>query len=239
LQSDKILNDGKTLFLKNPGIRTSICRYLATLNFSQTTSSTMLEILSQGKYYDDVALFYLVKTITDWHIPDDKYSQSFLNKVYQKIDSIQQPFEFYCALWFAAKYQKPNNILNLIDNHKFLWMYDSFLRRQVVSVMPRILSFKPDYCSKMFEKELNAGVEDSMSVANNISYLAQLETFPSKINSYLFPNCKQNPYPLSKYLILLCCLNSKNIQNNDKIKAKVMDYIHDPWYKKRIEMYIY
>lgn len=174
LCSKKILDEAKILFLNNPGIRRNVSYYLSELGFSSETSIVVLEILNEAKNYDDVILFYLTKLLTDWQIPNNENGTKFIEEIYITIQKVNKPFTFYCALWFAAKYKKPKEIIVLIQGKKSLWSYDHFLRRQVISVIPRILSYKPEFCQKMLADELSSGMEDSTSVAANINYLGKL-----------------------------------------------------------------
>ncbi|MBW4454410.1 MAG: hypothetical protein KME55_17820 [Nostoc indistinguendum CM1-VF10] len=86
-----------------------------------------------------------------------------------------------------AKYGKPQEILSLIQSKKSLWIHDPFLRRQTISVIPRIIFYRHDLCQKMLDEETSSGLEDSGSVASNIRYLGKQEKLSFDLNAYLFP----------------------------------------------------
>ncbi len=239
LKSNILLGDIRELFLKHPSIRSNIIYYLSLLGFSEKTSKVVIEILENLKVYDDVTLFSIVKLLTDWSIPNNQHCKDVLDRIYSILKKNKKPFDYYCTLWFMAKYSKPQETLSLIQSNKSLWIHDPFLRRQIISVIPRIVFYKHDLCQKMLDEETSSGLEDSGSVANNIRYLGKQEKLSFDLNAYLFPKNKQTPYPLAKYLILLACLSSEHLKSDESVKKKVFEYVNDPWYLHWLEIYVY
>jgi len=236
LNSLAFLDVATEFFMKYPAIRENICYYFRLIRFSEKASDAILTILNSSSFYDDVSLYLLVKVLTDWEIPFNKEGKKFVKNIFNiLVKKEPTAFEFYCYLWFAAKYARPNKLLGEILSKKRIWKQDPFLARQVVSVMPRLLPFKEEAVRKLLEEQMAFGPRDAASVAQNIKELSQLEKVPTKLRSYLFPRQKPNIYPLSKFLILYTVLFSDVVR--DFVLGKVNNIIDDPWYKFWIKEY--
>lgn len=236
-KSDSFNKEAKRIFYEYPNSRKNVGIYFSSLGYSETRMDILYEIITSSNIYDDISLFYIVKAIIQWKIPFSQKEYSRLDKTASILSKHNDFLGFYCSLWLSAKYRKPEDLISFILSNKSFWENDPFLRRQVVSILPRIFPYRPEWVEDRIEEELINGVEESASVASNIKYLSQLETIPFKINSYLFPTQKQKIYPLPKYLILFCCLQSRNIQRSENTRKKVSDYVKDPWMQHWISLY--
>jgi len=239
LKTIVLLKDATSLFKRIPAIRGHITYYLNTLGYKKSTSKAVLKIFREVKVYDDVTLFHVSRLITDWKIPRNKEGKEFILSVTNCISKPTSAFELYCYLWFAAKYERPNKILSVIDSKKAIWEQEPFLTRQIVAILPRIIPFKPDRVNTILQEQISIGLEDAASVAQNIIKLGKIKNLDKKLRFYLFPKQKQKVYPLSKFLILYSILNSESICNNDQIREYIDEYITDPWMKYWIKEYIY
>jgi len=239
LKSDLFLRDAVEIFICHPDIRKNVIFYLQSLDYSMSTAQAVQRILSEARIYDHVALFSLVKLLTEWKVSTDVQGVDFLEQVFYRINSMNKdPMTYYCLIWFAAKYLKPNEIINLVINNEAVWKNNNFIGRQVVSVTPRYIDYRQDLAMNFLDGEITRGVEDSASVASHIKYLRGLEAVPFRLNSYLFPAQRQKKYPLPKYLILLASLGSDAFKNQaEKYREKIAEYLDDPWYIKWIDTY--
>ena len=236
LKSLEFLPIAEDFFLEYPAIRGNICYYFKLLGFSKKTGKSILKILQKASFYDDISLYFIVKLLTDWHIPYNKLGKSFVKHILKLLKKDEfTKFQFYSYLWFAAKYERPNKILGCIQTQKKLWKQDAFLARQVMSITPRVLPFKEDVVASLLEEQISFGPRDAAFVAQNINELAKLKKLPQKLRMYLFPNQKPQFYPLSKFLILYAALLSENTRQT--ILSKVYDYIYDDWYLYWINEY--
>lgn len=239
LESRTLLPQAIKLFKRNPGIRGHVTYYLSCLGYGRYTKDAVLKLLKEVKVYDNVTLFYLSRLLTDWTIPKDKAGEAFVKQILEYFAKPNSVFELYCCLWVAAKYARPNYLLSIIFSKKSIWSQEPFLTRQVVAVLPRIRSFKPDDVSRILEEQISIGPADAASVAHNIKELESVEFLGSKLTPYLFPTNKPKFYPLSKFLILSSVLQSEKIRKNKDVKNNVYKYVDDPWLKFWIEEYIY
>ncbi len=236
LRSIEFLSIAEEFFQKYPAIRGNICYYFKLLGYSRHTKKSIIKILQNSSFYDDISPYLIVKTLTEWNIPRDKLGRSFVNNVLKLLKKEQfTKFQFYSYLWFAAKYERPNKILSFIQTQKNLWKQDAFLARQVISITPRVLPFKEDVVARLLEEQISFGPRDAAFVAQNINELAKSKKIPQKLCMYLFPTQKPKFYPLSKFLILYATLLSEKTRQT--ILSKVNDYIEDDWYLYWIEEY--
>ncbi|WOD40545.1 RNA-directed DNA polymerase [Nodosilinea sp. E11] len=240
LRSEFFLRDAKDIFIRRPGCRKNVIYYLEALGYRESAAQIVEEILKEVRIYDGVALFYIVKLLTDWQIDTDEKSVSYINRISLVIRSLDDvSMNYYCLIWFAAKYFKPNEIIGLIQSTESVWKSDNFLSRQVVSVVPRYMDFRQDRAIDFLDAELTRGIEDSASVAGNIKFIRGLKKMPFRLNSYLFPTQKQKIYPLPKYLILLSFLGSNAFKYKKySFQEKIRESFSDPWYIKWIDTYI-
>jgi hypothetical protein len=218
------------LFKEQPGIRPNILRYLSMLGFSKSTSDLILSIINETKRYDDVTLFQFVKIITEMKVPRNKIGHNFIKEFRNILSKTHLNFGLYCRLWFGAKYDKPHQLLNLINNSRTQWVNEQFLARQIVSILPRIYNIDRDETNHIIEDQLKSGPRDAASVASNIQNLFSVERLDKRLSSYLFPEKIQKPYPLSKFLTLLAVLSSKKLSNTYRNKIDIRKYIDDPWF---------
>lgn len=121
-----------------------------------------------------------------------------------------------------------------MQSRKSLWEQEPFLTRQVIAILPRVRTFKPEVVETILQEQISIGPEDAASVAHNILKLESIERLDKKLTPYLFPTIKHNTYPIAKFLILQSILRSKNIKSDINIKTKIYDHITDPWMKRWI-----
>jgi hypothetical protein len=240
LNSKKILNKVPKLFSENPGIRQNLLYYLSSLGYNERTSEIVLKVLDELKLYDDISLFNICKLITEWNIPTNENGINFI----KKIDSIitifsskrKNPFDFYCLLWIKSKYSHPEDLFVFIGRYENLWKSHPFLRRQVTSIMARLLLYKEDSIRKELSMQIATAEPQVVSVATSILYFKDSTSIEGKVKMYLFPKSKQETYSLQKFLVLCSFLNSETYRTDADIQNKVREYITDHHYKKWIEL---
>ena len=167
-------------------------------------------------------------------------SKSFLKEFEKLITafSIKRkiPSDFYCILWFRAKYSHPKELLNFINKYQNLWQTDSFLRRQVTSILSRLLITNNKTVIALLFNQISSGITNTVTLANQIFQFSNIERLDNKLNFYLFPKEIQRPYPLGKFLVLCSVLNSEKIRTDKLFKEKIRYQIKDPYYLKWLDI---
>lgn len=232
LLSDKYVN--------YPGLRTQLLMYLAKIGYKKKSADVVLEILDTIDIFDDLSLYQLCSLVTQWEIPLNDYTKEFIQKIEDKITSFsfkrKIPSDYYCLLWFKAKYNHPEDLLKFIDKYKNLWQTDTFLRRQVTSILSRLLITNNRSVEKLLFNQISSGVINTVTLANQIFQFQSIDKLDNKLSFYLFPQNVQRPYPLGKFLVLCSVLNSEKIRTNIIIRDKIKEHIFDPYYLKWIDL---
>lgn len=230
IKAKNFLDTAKDLFLQSPNLRQHITFYIQYLGFNTKTAKIIIEILENVKIYDDITKFYITKLLSNISIPRNKMGIAFINEISKFYNKPQNDFDYYCTLWFYAKYKEPYEILSLIENKRDIWINEPFLSRQVVSILPRIIVFKEEKVLEILEEQISNGTPDAASVAKNIKNLLNIKSIDKKLNPYLFYKNKPTTYPLPKFLILLTVLQSSELIKKEEIIKKAKENINDVWY---------
>ena len=230
LQTRRLLKYSFDLFQDYPDIRPKILFYISSLGFKKRSAEILHNILDNVNYYDDITLFNLVQVITEWIIPKTKTGYSYIKVFDRKLQGYESRFDLYCYLWFSAKYLPQNKLLSLIHNTKDKWLYDSFLSRQIASLLPRIYNFRRIKHDELSHMILATGLKSPTSIIINQRDLRQLEKLNNRLNLYLFPQHRPKTYPLYKLLILTNLLHSEAIRNNKDYMNKIREHVVDPWH---------
>jgi hypothetical protein len=239
LQSKQLLKKVPVLFNEIPGVRGNLLYYLSSLGFAKRTSEIVLNILKELKLHDDISLFNVCKLVTDWEIPITKESDEFIKAFIKQVKSFsierKQPFDFYCLIWVKTKYEHPDELLKFINDYDYIWKTHPFLRRQVTSIMGRLLNYRKDEITKFLQSQIATSEPQVVSVANSILEFSKIKTVEQKVKMYLFPQSKYRTYPYQKFLVLCSFLNSEVYSKNEDIKKKVLENISDPYYLKWLD----
>ena len=139
---------------------------------------------------------------------------------------------FYALLWFKAKYSSPKSLLRFIKTYENIWKTDAFLRRQATAVLSRLLVMDSEVPRALLTEQIASGAMGTVSVANQIAFFELSEKIEPKMDMYLFPNKKQRPYPLGKFLVLCSVLNSDKIRKSKSIAKKIGEHVLDPFYRR-------
>lgn len=234
LKSPRLLTEIPNIYVSNPVLRPNLLMYLSQFGYSRKTASIIIEILKEIDIFDDLSLFQICNLITDWEIPINDESKLFLREAEQLINSFsvkrKNPSDFFCILWFKAKYNHPDDLLSFLNRFENIWQTDTFLRRQVTAILSRLLKTNSKMVEKFLFNQISSGVTNTVTLANQINYFSTIEKLDSKLTFYLFPRKPQRPYPLYKFLVLCSILNSEAIRSNETIKAKIKYQIKDPYY---------
>jgi hypothetical protein len=239
LNSLQILPNIPDLYINYPDLRGNLLYYLKNFEYNSKTSEKVIEIIKNIDIFDDLSLYQLCLLVTEWEIPINEKSKEFLiefeNLITKFSKSRKTPSDFYCLLWFKAKYSHPETLLKFINEFQYIWQTDSFLRRQVTAILSRLLITNNISVTKLLSSQISSGVANVVTLATQILTFSENEKLDFKLQTYLFPKNTQRPYPLGKYLVLCSVLNSETIRNDASIKLKIKKHINDPYYLKWLE----
>lgn len=239
LQSKQLLKRVPTLFNEFPGVRQNLLYYLSALGYSKRTAEIVLGVLDKLKLHDDISLFNVCKLVTDWEVPCTKEAETFVEIFINKVKSFsikrKKPFDFYCLVWVKTKYEHPDELIKFIDDYDYIWKTHPFLRRQVTSIMGRLLNYRKDRITKFLQSQIATSESQVVSVANTILIFSELKVIEQKVKMYLFPQTKYKIYPYQKFLVLCSFLNSETFRQDDDIKKKILENITDPFYLKWLD----
>jgi hypothetical protein len=227
-------------YINFPGLRTQLLIYLSKIGYNKDSAKVVLEILDTIDIFDDLSLYQICSLVTVWEIPLNDDSKEFIRKFEEKITTFsfkrKISSDFYCLLWFKTKYNHPEDLLRFIDKYKNLWQTDTFLRRQVTSILSRLLMTNSKSVEKLLFNQITSGIINTVTLANQIFQFQSIEKLDNKLSFYLFPQKIQRPYPLGKFLVLCSVLNSEKIRTNKAIQEKIKQHIFDPYYLKWIDL---
>lgn len=220
------------IFEDYSGIRTNVCSYLYSLGFNKESAEVFKSLL-EIKQYDDISLFLLVSLATDWDIGHSDDGKNFIDqtlKYLKKLPIKDREFNFYSYLWFAAKYEQPQQLYNHLNKYQNFWIRSPFLTRQVASILPRLLpNFGKEY-EELSNFILQRDYNDSSSVIYNFKEIRTAENI-RYLKEYLFPaNKHKKGYPLSKFLILYNFLLNGSSNKYIDIRKEISKHIQDSWF---------
>jgi hypothetical protein len=239
LKSTALLTLLSEKYVNYPGLRSHLLMYLSNVGYNKKSSEVILEILDKMDIFDDISLYQICLLVTQWEIPVNDQSKDFLSKFESKVTAIsfrrKLPSDFYCVLWFKAKYNHPEDLLKFIEKYKNLWQTDSFLRRQVTAILSRLVVTNSKVVEKLLFNQISSGITNTVTLANQIFLFSKVDRLDGKLSLYLFPKNHQRPYPLGKFIVLCSVLNSESIRTNKVIKDKVKEHIKDPYFLKWLD----
>jgi hypothetical protein len=239
LRSQQLLKKVPTLFNEYPGVRQNLLYYLSALGYTKRTSEVVIKVLNELKLYDDISLFNICKLVTDWKVPLNREAKSFITLFIDKVKSFsikrKKPFDFYCLIWVKTKYDHPDDLIKFINDYDYIWKSHPFLRRQVTSIMGRLLNYRKDEITRFLQTQIATSEPQVVSVANSILTFSSLQSIEQKVKMYLFPQKKYNIYPYQKFIVLCSFLNSETFSQNEDIRKKVLENITDPYYLKWLD----
>jgi hypothetical protein len=238
-----LLSIVSSLFIDFPNLRKSIISYLTIINYSKKTAEIILTILTNISIFDDISLFQLTNLVTTWFIPYTTDTRDFLIKFEDQIIQFskkrKQPTDFFCLLWFKAKYSAPKVLIDFIYNFQNIWENDLFLRRQVTGVLARLLYLNDIKINRLLDAQFLSGNINIVTLANQLKLNSELDNMDNKINLYLFNKNFKKPYSLQRFLVLCSILNSPRIRENKDVRNKIKRFIFDPYYIRWISHQYY
>lgn len=240
LKSTALLTILSKIYVEHPGLRANLLIYLSRIGYTKKTSEVVIQILKSIDIFDDLSLYQLCSLVTQWEIPINDQSKSFLKEFEKLITSFsfkrKIPSDFYCILWFRAKYSHPEELLKFINKYQNLWQADSFLRRQVTAILSRLLITNNRAVEALLFNQISSGITNTVTLANQIFQFSSIKRLDKKLNFYLFPEKIQRPYPLGKFVVLCSVLNSEKIRTDKVVKTKIKSQIKDPYYLKWLDL---
>lgn len=239
LKLKTLLNILANVYVNYPGLRQNLIYYLAGIGYTKQTAKAVNNILELIDVFDDISLYQVCNIVTEWQIPINDESKKFLKDFEDKITtfSIKRKVssDFYSLLWFKAKYNHPENLLEFIEKYKYIWQSDSFLRRQVTAILGRLLISNNIAVRKLLNNQISSGITNTVSLANQIYYFSNMNILDQKLNFYLFPKNMTKQYSLTRFMVLCSVLNSENIRKNPEVRSKVLEFVKDPYYLKWLD----
>ena len=243
LKSDKLLKYVTSLFAEHPSLRQGLLRYLGALNYDKQNGEIVLKICESTGIYDDTSLYQLCNLVTSWTISESEQTAAFLSAFEAFLIATSKLrktfFDFYCILWFKAKYRNPDDIWQFMNHYQNIWKNSPFLRRQAVALTSRLISSHRTETFDLLKAEIFSGNTNTLTLANQIISFSKKLTLDRKLRYYLFPINIQRPYPLSKFLVLCNLLSSESFRNNNIVKELVIKHIDDPYYRLWIKSQFY
>lgn len=233
IRSDYLCSYVRKIFVTKPSLRQKIGRYLTSLGPKKKVKSIVIDLLRDISPYDDVTVFELIKVATELKISLRGTDRVFVNDLLRITKTYEEGFLLYCRFWIVAKYGTPNLVLKTIESTRHQWSKDSFLKRQMISILPRIAHAYPDQYRDHINECIVNGPRDCASVAANLLSLTTDGKVLSRVRPYLFPINNSRSYPLSKFLIGLAVLDQ--VSDKENFKVDLMIQANDPFYNFWIE----
>ncbi len=222
----------RDLFLKQPALRSSVLIYLARLPFRKRVASTFVELLDKTEVYDDATRFAFVEAIVNWEVPFDTNGKAFVSEINKRLRKPKSPFDWFCYIFFLTKYGEPNEILTVSGQGKAHGAREPYFARQRMAVLTRGLGINAKTVMSQWKKEISTGSTDSASVANNLLSFSN-KSFPRRRDHqyfYLFPQNRQHPYPIAKFLLLCVVAYNEKINGKSLKRPEILSHVQDPWY---------
>src|SRR5690606_35971445 len=102
LNSTRLLIDLPTIYIEHPGLRQNLIYYLLKIGYRKGTANNIIKVVENIDVFDDISLYQLCFLVTQWEIPKNDASKSFLKKFEDQITSFsfnrKLPSDFYCLL---------------------------------------------------------------------------------------------------------------------------------------------
>ncbi|TGL75989.1 RNA-directed DNA polymerase [Leptospira yasudae] len=225
------------LYSQHPSLRNHILYYLGTLGYNEKSGKVLNGLLSDTEFYDDISKFQIVKLLNEWKIPRNAEGLGFIKEIDKNLKFSTDAFDFYCSLWFKAKYSDPEGLLSFIKKYSNFWTKHSFIRRQTTAVLSKLLTVKELDAKKILEIQISSGLQDTVSIATSIQAFSKMDRLENKVQMYFFPENKLKIYPFNKFIVLCAFLNSHSIRNNQVVKLKILKSIDDPFYTYWLDAY--
>ena len=147
-------------------------------------------------------MYILCILINELESPVNDKSQEFIEKFENKmfVFSFNRKLssDFYCVLWFKAKYNHPDDLYRFIDKYKNLWQTDTFLRRQVTAILSRLLITNSVKVEKLLYNQISSGITNTVTLANQILSFSDFEKSNSRLNFLFISGEKAENIPVIK-----------------------------------------
>ncbi|MFA7546313.1 MAG: RNA-directed DNA polymerase [Candidatus Cloacimonadaceae bacterium] len=224
------------LYLEDVNLRPNLLWYLEAIGYCKKSKDVILDILGNIDVFDSISLFQISNLLTNWQITTSGKDRVFIERVEERLLSFpfneQMPMNFYSILWFKAKYNGGQALLDILKKYHNLWNGNDFLRRQAVASLSRLWVVAPDYVSKVLDVQIASNISGASSIAGSILMFAEAKSIESKVNMYLFNPKATGAFSLQKFLVLCSFMNSKTIRKNSNTWEKIDCFIKDQYYLK-------
>ncbi len=233
LKTPRPLKKGVDIFLESPGIRSSVLYYIPSIPFTKPAGREILRLVDDLTYFDDVTMFQLTGAIVAWAVPPDYRGRWFISELAGKLRTFKTPFGWLCLVNLLSKYGEPHEVMTAVANLRKFDVRDGFFHRQAMAALTRAVGINSRVVRRQWNEEIAKGHADSKSVASNLKLLLD-SPFPAKshrLYKYLFPDKKQTPYPLPKFLILCLLAKSDADRSVTKKRPELDTHVGDPWFR--------
>jgi hypothetical protein len=170
---------------------------------------------------DDVSIFQVAEVVVAWKLAPrgqllKEVRQLARNFGRERFARRSEMF-FLAGIWLLAKYGSQQELQAHILLSKKTWSVSSYLARQVAAATARLSSRR--VVDEIRRDLLQFGQLDAVGVMSHLEFLAKIRRLPRDIEAYLRPPANGGkPYPLSKFLILLKVLRSKDLATETRMR---------------------
>ncbi|TWO64929.1 hypothetical protein FN976_27910 [Caenimonas sedimenti] len=225
----------RRLFVESAELRENVAGHLAKLGYSYARGRLLLKIATDARALDDGARFAVKDVVLAWDVSSDATGVDFVTALLSCVKEYAGEVGFCTALAVFAKFAPPNKLLSFLESKRRIWEASSFAHRQVISVLPRLMNYRPYKVERYLVDALNCGKADVVSVAKNLFDLAELTGMSPEIRMAFFPtNAAGSPYPLSKFLILKWMYHH-GVTASHQTQADIEKQIGDRWYTSALQ----
>ncbi len=197
-----------------PEVRPSALRYYAKLGPSGHRFCELKNFLEDEHVVDDVSIFRAAEVMVAWPLAPRgrllKEVRHFARNLGRERFVRRSEMFFLAGLWLLAKYGAQKELQAHILLSKKTWSVSSYLARQVAAATARLSN--RSVADEIRRELFQFGQLDAVGVMSHLDDLAKMSALPRGAEAYLSPPAAAvKPYQLSKFLILITILRSKNL----------------------------
>lgn len=208
-----------------PEVRSWALRYYARLGPSERRLTEIKPFLEDEHIVDDVSIFQAAEVVVAWKLAPRGQLLKEVRQVARNFGrerfARRSEMFFLAGIWLLAKYGSQQELQAHILLSKKTWSVSSYLARQIAAATARLSSRR--VVDEIRRDLLQFGQLDAVGVISHLEDLARARRLPRDIEAYLRPPPNGGkPYPLSKFLILLKILRSKDLAADTRTRLRRM-----------------
>lgn len=218
-----------------PEVRSWALRYYSRLGPSKRRLVEISAFLKDEHIVDDVSIFRAAEAMVAWEPAPRgrvvKDLRQFAQNLGRERFARRSEMFFLAGLWLLAKYGTQQELQAHILLNKRTWSVSSYLARQVAAATARLS--RQRVVEEIRRDLFQFGQLDAVGVISHLEQLGKARRLPQETLSYLRPRANVGkPYPLSKFLILVKILRSRELPADarSQLRRMVMDALDDRVY---------